>query len=357
MKTEKTMMDFVKELIRMRVVLLTVLPVLLAIALALIINEIFPHFHNAVGAIQYHDVNLIIVFCVFVMIATVTQDVDLSKKTKKPSWKFFAVANGLTWTINPLYQFSAAAFFIGFLFHGMVGHPKEYVVGLTLMAFAPCTVMVMIWSFLANGNVLVAYLMTLVDIALIATVYPVMGYLYIGEAFMKVSYLKILYATSAYFVAPSLLGFAIKAFYKKRNQAILSIINVSALTLNVFTLFTLWSARLHTQLGDLALVTVPALTRFFFEVPIFYFVVRKISDRNSAKSAAIIGISDNIELAIVVISVLFGLSSPVFLPVIANILCEIPTQILLVAFFLWSDQRAKSVAPGLAPMPLAAEAE
>jgi ACR3 family arsenite transporter len=339
-KTEKGFFSLLISIVKHGVVLKTVLPVLFAIALSLIINALFPGFENQIQKINYQGVNLIIVFCVFVMLATTVQKIDFSE-VKLPSKKYYFVMHSLTWIVKPLLQFLCASFFFYVVFKNVVGFPKEYTVGMTLMALAPCTVMVMLWSFLSNGSLVHAYLSTLVNVFLIATIYPILGYFYLGAVFFKVSYFKILYATAFYFVAPSLLGLIIKKLYKSPNMRLLTTINISALSVNVFTLFTLWSSRLRHEFLDLAIVSVPTLVRIILVVALIFWIIKKFEGRDAAKSASIIGTSDNIELAIVVYSVLFGLQSPVFLPVLANILMELPTMIFLVAIFLVMDIRKK----------------
>lgn len=339
-QSERGFLSLFFKIIKHGVVLKTVLPVICAMALSLIVNWLVPAFEDQVQKINYEGVNLIILLCVFVMLATTVQKIDFSK-VKLPSKKYFLVMHSLTWIVKPLLQFLCASFFFYVVFKNVVGFPKEYTVGMTLMAFAPCTVMVMVWSFLSNGSLVHAYLSTLVNILLIATVYPILGYFYLGAVFFKVSYFKILYATAFYFVAPSLLGLLIKKLYKSPNLKLLSSINIAALSVNVFTLFTLWNSRLRHEFLDLAIVSVPTLVRIIIVVALFFWIVKKFEGRNAAKSAAIIGTSDNIELAIVVFSVLFGLQSHVFLPVLANILMELPTMIILVAVFLVMDIREK----------------
>lgn len=338
--TKRGFFSLFLSIVRHGVVLKTVLPVIIAIILSLIINTLFPGFEAAVQKVNYQGVNLIIVFCVFVMLATTVQKINFAE-VKMPSKKYYLAMHSLTWIVKPLLQFLCASFFFYVVFKNVVGFPKDYTVGMTLMAFAPCTVMVMVWSFLSNGSLVHAYLSTLVNIVLIATVYPIIGYFYLGAVFFKVSYLKILYATAFYFVAPSLLGLLIKKLYKSPNMKLLTSINISALSLNVFTLFTLWNSRLTHEFLDLAIVSVPTLVRIIIVVALFFWIIKKFEGKNAAKSAAIIGTSDNIELAIVVFSVLFGLQSHVFLPVLANILMELPTMILLVAIFLVMDIREK----------------
>ncbi|MCP4630026.1 MAG: hypothetical protein GY850_41935 [bacterium] len=339
-KAERGFLWLLISILKHGVVLKCVLPVISAILLSLIINALFPGFEAEVQKINYQGVNLIIVLCVFVMLATTVQKIDFSQ-VQMPSKKYYLVMHSLTWIMKPLLQFLCANFFFYVVFKNVVGFPKEYTVGMTLMALAPCTVMVMVWSFLSNGSLVHAYLSTLVNVVLIAAIYPVLGYFYLGAVFFDVSYYKILYATAFYFVAPSILGLLIKKLYKNPNMNLLTTINISALSLNVFTLFTLWNSRLRVEFLDLVIVSVPTLVRIVLVVALIFWIVSKFEGRDAAKSAAIIGTSDNIELAIVVYSVLFGLQSHVFLPVLANILMELPAMILLVAIFLVMDIRQK----------------
>ncbi len=339
-KTERGFISLLLSILRHGVVLKCVLPVICAILLSLIINAIFPGFEAEVEKINYEGVNLIILFCVFVMLATTVQKIDFSQ-VQLPSKKYYLVMHSLTWIVKPLLQFLCANFFFYVVFKNVVGFPEEYTVGMTLMALAPCTVMVMVWSFLSNGSLVHAYLSTLINVVLIAALYPVLGYFYLGAVFFEVSYFKILYATAFYFIAPSLLGLLIKKLYKSPNMNLMTTINISALSLNVFTLFTLWNSRLWDEFLDLVIVSVPTIVRIIIVVALMFWIIKKFEGRDAAKSAAIIGTSDNIELAIVVYSVLFGLQSNVFLPVLANILAELPAMILLVAIFLVMDIRQK----------------
>jgi ACR3 family arsenite transporter len=271
-------------------------------------------------------------------------------KTPKPVGMTLLV----NWAIKPFTMYLIASFFLGYLFKGFLpgteilitGQEVElwrsYIAGTILLGIAPCTAMVLVWSFLAKGNDGLTLIMVAINSLTMLFLYAPLGGLLLGVNAMPIPWETILLSVSIYVGLPLLAGYITrKQILKSKglkwfNEEFLHYLTPVSIIALLITLVLLFSLK-----GEL-IVNYP-LTIFWIAIPLFiqtmlifaigYFLlapILKLSYRDAAP-AAMIGASNHFEVAIATAATLFGLSSGAALATVVGVLIEVPTMLLLVS--------------------------
>ena len=315
--------------------------VFLCILLGIALGQFFPGVFQAVGAMEVAQVNLPVGLLIWVMVIPMLVKVDFGALGEvRQHVRGIGVTLFVNWLVKP---FSMA--FLGWLF---IRHwfapllPQDqldsYIAGLILLAAAPCTAMVFVWSRLTNGDPL----FTLSQVALNDTIMvfafaPLVGFL-LGISAITVPWATLVTSVVLYIVIPVLLAqWWRKALLAKglevfdATMAKIGPWSITALLATLVLLFAFQGEAILKQPLVIALLAVPILIQVFFNSALAYWLNRALGEKHSvACPSALIGASNFFELAVAAAISLFGFQSGAALATVVGVLIEVPVMLLVV---------------------------
>lgn len=315
--------------------------VLLCIVAGIAAGQTAPGVFHAVGKIEVAQVNLPVGLLIWVMIIPMLVKVDFSALHEiRQHVRGIGVTLVVNWLIKP---FSMT--FLGWLFIRHVFAPllpasqlDSYVAGLILLAAAPCTAMVFVWSRLSNGDPL----FTLSQVALNDTIMvfafaPLVGML-LGVSAITVPWATLVTSVVLYIAIPvALAQIWRKALLSKGQGAFDAAMtkigpwSICALLATLVLLFAFQGEAIVKQPLVIALLAVPILIQVFFNSALAYWLNRIAGERhNVACPSALIGASNFFELAVAAAISLFGFESGAALATVVGVLIEVPAMLLVV---------------------------
>ncbi|MFM1817654.1 MAG: hypothetical protein RL364_514, partial [Pseudomonadota bacterium] len=315
--------------------------VFLCIVLGIGLGQFFPGAFQAIGAMEIAKVNLPVGLLIWVMVIPMLIKVDFGALHEvRQHVRGIGVTLFVNWLVKP---FSMA--FLGWLFIRHWFAPllpadqlDSYIAGLILLAAAPCTAMVFVWSRLTNGDPL----FTLSQVALNDTIMvfafaPLVGFL-LGISAITVPWATLLTSVVLYIVIPVLIAQALrKALLAKGQDAFDAAMakigpwSITALLATLVLLFAFQGEAILAQPLVIALLAVPILIQVFFNSGLAYWLNRQLGEKHSvACPSALIGASNFFELAVAAAISLFGFHSGAALATVVGVLIEVPVMLLVV---------------------------
>jgi ACR3 family arsenite transporter len=315
--------------------------VFLCILLGIALGQFFPGVFQAVGAMEVAQVNLPVGLLIWVMVIPMLVKVDFGALGEvRQHVRGIGVTLFVNWLVKP---FSMA--FLGWLFIRHWFAPllpadqlDSYIAGLILLAAAPCTAMVFVWSRLTNGDPL----FTLSQVALNDTIMvfafaPLVGFL-LGISAITVPWATLVTSVVLYIVIPVLLAqWWRKALMAKGQEAFDATMakigpwSITALLATLVLLFAFQGEAILKQPLVIALLAVPILIQVFFNSALAYWLNRQLGEKHSvACPSALIGASNFFELAVAAAISLFGFQSGAALATVVGVLIEVPVMLLVV---------------------------
>jgi ACR3 family arsenite transporter len=315
--------------------------VTLCIVAGIFFGQISPEFFQALGSLEIAQVNLPVGLLIWIMIIPMLVKVDFGALHQiRQHVRGIGVTLFVNWIVKP---FSMA--FLGWLFIRQLFAPflpadqiDSYIAGLILLAAAPCTAMVFVWSRLSNGDPL----FTLSQVALNDTIMifafaPLVAFL-LGISSITVPWSTLLISVVLYIVIP--VGIAQiwrKALLKKgpaafeRAMQAIGPWSIAALLLTLVLLFGFQGKAILAQPIVIGLLAVPILIQVFFNSALAYWLNRKLGEAHCvACPSALIGASNFFELAVAAAIGLFGFESGAALATVVGVLIEVPVMLLVV---------------------------
>ena len=313
----------------------------LCIVVGIALGEAFPQVMQVIGGIEIARVNLPVGLLIWVMIIPMLIRVDFGALGQLRTYgRGIGVTLFVNWLVKPFSMAVLAWLFVKQLFAPYL--PAEqldsYVAGLILLAAAPCTAMVFVWSRLTHGDPL----FTLSQVALNDTIMvfafaPLVGLL-LGISAIIVPWDTLLISVVMYIVVPVLIAQAIRRAALKRGEAHLAIVlerlgpaSITALLLTLVLLFAFQGKAILAQPLVIALLAVPILIQVIFNASLAYGLNRMLGERHSvACPSALIGASNFFELAVAAAIGLFGFESGAALATVVGVLIEVPVMLAVV---------------------------
>jgi ACR3 family arsenite transporter len=254
--------------------------------------------------------------------------------------KGIGVTLAINWLVKPFSMAFLAWLFIRVLFAPMLpsGEIDSYIAGLILLAAAPCTAMVFVWSRLTNGDpYFTLSQVALNDVIMIFAFAPVVGLL-LGISSIAVPWATLFTSVVLYIVIPVILAQIIRKQLLTRGQAAFDAAmariqpwSVAALLLTLVLLFAFQGNAILKQPLIIALLAVPILIQVFFNSSLAYLLNRAVGEKHSvACPSALIGASNFFELAVAAAISLFGFESGAALATVVGVLIEVPVMLLVV---------------------------
>ena len=315
--------------------------VLLCIAAGIVLGQALPGPVRALGAMEVARVTTPVGLLIWVMIIPMLLKIDFGALHRvKDHVKGIGVTLVVNWLVKPFSMAFLAWLFIRVLFAPMLPADQidSYIAGLILLAAAPCTAMVFVWSRLSNGD---AYFtlsqVALNDVIMIFAFAPVVGLL-LGISSITVPWATLIASVVLYIVIPVILAQIIRKMLLARGQAVFDAAmakiqpwSVAALLLTLVLLFAFQGNAILAQPLIIALLAAPILIQVFFNSSLAYLLNRAVGEKHSvACPSALIGASNFFELAVAAAISLFGFESGAALATVVGVLIEVPVMLLVV---------------------------
>ena len=315
--------------------------VFLCIVAGVGLGQLWPGAFQAVARLEYAQVNLPVGLLIWVMIIPMLVKVDFGALHEvRQHVRGIGVTLFINWLVKP---FSMA--FLGWLFIRQLFAPylpadqlDSYIAGLILLAAAPCTAMVFVWSRLTNGDPL----FTLSQVALNDTIMifafaPLVAFL-LGISAITVPWDTLFTSVVLYIVIPVILAQLWRKSLLKGGQAAFDAAmvkigpwSITALLATLVLLFAFQGKAIIEQPLVIALLAVPILIQVFFNSSLAYWLNRKVGEKHAvACPSALIGASNFFELAVAAAISLFGFESGAALATVVGVLIEVPVMLLVV---------------------------
>jgi len=315
--------------------------VFLCIVIGIALGQFLPAPVQALGRMEVAQVNLPVGLLIWVMIIPMLVKVDFGALHEvRQHVRGIGVTLFVNWLVKP---FSMA--FLGWLFIRNIFAPylpadqiDSYIAGLILLAAAPCTAMVFVWSRLTNGDPL----FTLSQVALNDTIMifafaPIVGLL-LGISAITVPWATLFTSVVLYIVIPLALAQVWRKSLLSKGQAHFNATmaklgpwSITALLATLVLLFAFQGRAIIEQPLIIALLAVPILIQVFFNSSLAYWLNRQVGEKhNIACPSALIGASNFFELAVAAAISLFGFESGAALATVVGVLIEVPVMLLVV---------------------------
>jgi ACR3 family arsenite transporter len=315
--------------------------VVLCIGAGIGLGQAFPGLARRVGSWEVARVNLPVGLLIWVMIVPMLLKVDFSALGGvRRHLRGIGVTLFVNWLVKP---FSMA--FLGWLFIRQwfapclpAGQIDSYIAGLVLLAAAPCTAMVFVWSRLTGGDPLFTLSqVALNDSIMIVAFAPLVAFL-LGLSAITVPWDTLLASVALYIVIPVVLAQSWRRALLARGQAAFDATlqrtgpwSIAALLLTLVLLFAFQGEAILRQPLVIALLAVPILVQVFFNAALAYGLNRMAGEKHAvACPSALIGASNFFELAVATAISLFGFESGAALATVVGVLIEVPAMLLVV---------------------------
>ena len=315
--------------------------VFLCIVAGIALGQFLPGVFQAVGRMEVAQVSLPVGLLIWVMIIPMLVKVDFGALHEvKQHVKGIGVTLFVNWLVKPFSMALLGWLFVRNLFAPWL--PAEqldsYIAGLILLAAAPCTAMVFVWSRLSNGDPLFTLSQVAVnDTIMVFAFAPIVAFL-LGLSSIVVPWDTLLTSVVLYIVIPVALAQWWRKSLLNKGQshfdatmAKIGPWSISALLATLVLLFAFQGEAILKQPLVIALLAVPILIQVFFNSALAYWLNRAVGEKhNIACPSALIGASNFFELAVAAAISLFGFESGAALATVVGVLIEVPVMLLVV---------------------------
>jgi arsenite transporter len=320
--------------------------VALCIITGIVLGQLLPAPFQVLGRLTVAEVNIPVAVLIWLMIVPMLIKVDfgaLHRVTEQ--WRGIAVTIGINWLVKPFSMAALGWLFIGWLFRPLLpaGQIESYIAGLILLAAAPCTAMVFVWSNLTDGepNFTLSQV-ALNDTIMVFAFAPIVGLL-LGLSSIVVPWSTLFLSVVLYIVVPviaaqlwrrTLIAGGDEAALQRTLRA-LHPVSLLALLATLVLLFGFQGKEIVRQPLVIVLLAVPIVIQVYLNAGIAYLLNRALGvPHNVACPSALIGASNFFELAVAAAIALFGFQSGAALATVVGVLVEVPVMLSVVRIVL-----------------------
>jgi ACR3 family arsenite transporter len=315
--------------------------VALCIVVGIVLGHLMPGAFASITGAEIAKVNIPVALLIWLMIIPMLLKIDfgaLGRVTEH--WRGVGVTLFINWAIKPFSMALLGTFFIGHVFAPMLpaGQIPSYIAGLILLAAAPCTAMVFVWSNLCGGepNYTLSQV-ALIDVLMVFLFAPLVGLL-LGVASIAVPWATLLLSVLLYIIAPVVIAQIWRRLLLQAGQGAfdrtlgrLQPLSLVALLATLVLLFAFQGEQIVAQPIVIAILAVPILIQVYFNAGLAYWLSRRFGVAWCvAAPAALIGASNFFELAVAAAISLFGLNSGAALATVVGVLVEVPVMLSVV---------------------------
>jgi ACR3 family arsenite transporter len=358
----------------------------LCIVAGILLGKVAPNFAKTLDAFSINVngapvVSIPIAICLFLMMYPIMVKIDFGSVVKAgKSGKPVFLTLFINWCIKPFTMYGIAMLFLGFLFRGFIGTEamdivkmpfgldlpvgavhgagtvilqdgvkmleiplwRSYFAGCVLLGIAPCTAMVLVWSYLARGNDGLTLVMVAINSLTMLLLYGLLGGFLLGVGKLPVPWQALLLSVGVYVALPLFAGYFTRKgviaakgenWFRERFLHLLTPVTIAALLLTLILLFSFKGDVILANPLTILWIAVPLFIQTVFIFSIGFLAAKLLKLRyEDAAPAAMIGASNHFEVAIATAVMLFGLSSGAALATVVGVLIEVPVMLMLVAF-------------------------
>jgi len=291
------------------------------------------------------QVNVPMAILIWLMIVPMMMKVDFASVRnvgKRP--KGLAVTLLVNWLVKPFSMAFLAWFFFRHLFSAWIAPAEadQYIAGAIILAAAPCTAMVFVWSYLTDGDP--AYTLVQVsvnDLIMLVLFAPLVGFLVSGASSLTVPWLVLFYSVACFIVVPLTIGTALRAWFirqrgvrwlEERLLPRFAPVTIAALLATLVLIFAFQADNITGRSFHVALIAVPILLQVYFNSSLAYGLMKFLHVPYAiAAPGALIGASNFFELAVATAIALYGPGSGAALATVVGVLVEVPVMLSVCA--------------------------
>ncbi|WP_454886357.1 ACR3 family arsenite efflux transporter [Sphingomonas oryzagri] len=317
--------------------------VALCIVAGIALGHAAPGAFTTIASAEIARVNLVVAVLIWLMIVPMLLKIDFAALgSVRQHWRGVGVTLLVNWGVKPFSMALLGTVFLSYLFAPLLpsGDASSYIAGLILLAAAPCTAMVFVWSNLCDGDP--TYTLSQValnDVLMVVLFAPLVG-LMLGVASVTVPWATLLISVGLYIVVPVVVAQLVRSAVMAsggqpaldRLLARLGPISLLALLATLILLFGFQGEQIVREPLVIALIAVPILIQVYLNAGIAYLLSRQLGVAWCvAAPAALIGASNFFELAVAAAISLFGLNSGAALATVVGVLVEVPVMLSVVS--------------------------
>lgn len=317
--------------------------VVLCIIAGISLGHLIPDFFQNIASLEVAQINLPVALLIWLMIIPMLLKIDLKAlKNVGGHWRGISVTLFVNWAVKPFSMAVLGWLFVGYLFRDWLPSDQidSYIAGLILLAAAPCTAMVFVWSNLSRGEPhFTLTQVALNDVIMVFAFAPIVALL-LGISSITIPWETLLLSVLLYIVVPLLIANILRRILlsgndgQQRMERTLKRLqpwSLGALLMTLVLLFGFQGAQILKQPLIILLLAVPILIQVLFNSGLAYLLNRAVGSPHCvAGPSALIGASNFFELAVATAIALFGFESGAALATVVGVLIEVPVMLLAV---------------------------
>lgn len=316
--------------------------VALCIGVGIALGFLMPGVFHAIGAAEIARVNLPMAVLIWLMIVPMLIKIDFAALGEvRQHWRGIGVTLFINWAVKPFSMAALGWFFIGYVFRPYLPADEinSYIAGLIILAAAPCTAMVFVWSNLTKGEPhFTLSQVALNDTIMVFAFAPIVGLL-LGISAITVPWDTLILSVVLYIVLPVIAAQVLRSHLLAAGGEaalagllrVLQPLSLAALLITLVLLFGFQGEQILSQPLVIAMLAVPILIQVYFNAGLAYLLNRIAGEKHCvAGPSALIGASNFFELAVAAAISLFGFHSGAALATVVGVLIEVPVMLSVV---------------------------
>lgn len=316
--------------------------VLACIVIGIGLGKLSPAFFQSIGSIKLAEVNLIVAALIWLMIIPMLLKIDFRAMSDVlQHGKGIGVTLFINWVVKPFSMALLAWIFIRHLFADYlpVDQLDSYIAGLILLAAAPCTAMVFVWSNLCGGDAKFTLSQVAINDAIMLFAFAPLVALLLGLSSITVPWNTLFLSVLLFIVVPVVISQLWRKLLLSKGQNALDEtlkqlhpFSLSALLATLVLLFGFQGQQILAQPIIICLLAVPIIIQVYFNSMLAYWLNKKLKVTHCvAGPSALIGASNFFELAVATAIALFGFNSGAALATVVGVLIEVPVMLTVVS--------------------------
>jgi ACR3 family arsenite transporter len=317
-------------------------------AAGVVFGKLLPQAVQSLRGLEFghgSQINIPIAILIWLMITPMMMRVDftaIANVGRKPAG--LLVTLGVNWLVKPFSMALLAWFFFRIVFRSLIGTAEadQYIAGCIILAAAPCTAMVFVWSHLTGGDA--AYTLVQVsvnDLIMLVAFVPLVQYLVSGASSLTVPFQVLLYSVIVFIVIPLAAGTVIRQvvvrargneWFEKMLLPRFAPVTITALLATLVLIFAFQATNITGRFSHVLLIAVPITLQVYFNASLAYGLMKLLKVEHAvAAPGALIGASNFFELAVATAIALFGPESGAALATVVGVLVEVPVMLSVCA--------------------------
>ncbi|MBM3469358.1 MAG: ACR3 family arsenite efflux transporter [Armatimonadetes bacterium] len=313
-------------------------------AVGVLIGKALPGLTDLMRRLEFgqgSQINVPIAVLIWLMITPMMMKVDLASIRnvgKRPRGLFVTLF--VNWLVKPFSMALIAWFFFRHAFAAWIapGEADQYIAGAIILAAAPCTAMVFVWSYLTDGDPAYTLMQVSVnDLIMLFLFAPIVRFLVSGAASLEIPFRVLLYSVAVFIVVPLTIGVVLRGWFVRRRGLAWFVgallprfapVSMGALLATLVLIFAFQADNITGRSLHVLLIAVPILIQVYFNSSLAYLLMRLFRVRHAvAAPGALIGASNFFELAVATAIALFGPGSGAALATVVGVLIEVPVML------------------------------